>query len=180
MESEKDFVSLEVAKLLSEVGFDEWCNLYWSTGSYISDETIEKYGELSDDGFYELTKEGGGELDWDEVYSNEWHLEKWNNKNSIFKEDKENGYSAPLLYYALKYIRNKFKYDIEVMFESNVLKYYMLITNISNGETIHFDHDTPEDCIVKKYYDNREELIDRGLFLILKYIKKNHVTKNRK
>ena len=67
MESEKDFVSLEVAKLLSEVGFDEWGNLYWSNGSYISDETIEKYGELSDDGFYELTKEGGGELDWDNI-----------------------------------------------------------------------------------------------------------------
>ena len=39
---------------------------------------IEKYGELTDDGYYELTKDGGGELDFDEVYGWEWVLEENN------------------------------------------------------------------------------------------------------
>lgn len=36
---------------------------------------VEQYGELSDDGYYELTKNCGGELDFDEVYGYEWVLE---------------------------------------------------------------------------------------------------------
>lgn len=31
-------------------------------------EIIEKYGHLTDDGFHELTKDWGGELEFDEVY----------------------------------------------------------------------------------------------------------------
>lgn len=34
----------------------------------IRQEIIDKYGELSDDGYYELTKDCGGKLDFDEVY----------------------------------------------------------------------------------------------------------------
>jgi hypothetical protein len=36
---------------------------------------VEKYGELTDDGYYELTKDCGGELDFDDVYGYEWVLE---------------------------------------------------------------------------------------------------------
>lgn len=37
----------------------------------IRKEIIEKYGHLSDDGFYELTEDGGGTLKFDEVYVDE-------------------------------------------------------------------------------------------------------------
>lgn len=36
----------------------------------IRKDIIEKYGELTDDGYYELTKDCGGKLDFDEVYEN--------------------------------------------------------------------------------------------------------------
>lgn len=36
---------------------------------------VEQYGELTDDGYYELTKDCGGELDFDDVYGYEWVLE---------------------------------------------------------------------------------------------------------
>lgn len=36
---------------------------------------VEQYGELTDDGYYELTKTGGGELDFCDVYGYEWVLE---------------------------------------------------------------------------------------------------------
>jgi hypothetical protein len=41
----------------------------------ICPEIVEKYGELTDDGYFELTKRGGGELRFDQVYGYEWVIE---------------------------------------------------------------------------------------------------------
>ena len=75
-------IDLETALLLDKTSFncndmEDWNHHIFTKNSYISDEAIEKYGNLTDDGFYELTVEGGGDLPWNEIYSNDWHIDTY-------------------------------------------------------------------------------------------------------
>lgn len=63
-------VNYYLAKLLKEKGFSRPCpctNVYHLT-EMVKPEILEKYKYLSDEGIYELTKDGGGELEWSDVY----------------------------------------------------------------------------------------------------------------
>lgn len=55
--------------------FEVQSDYHYFLNQIIRPEIIEKYGELSDDGYFELTKRGGGKLKFDEVYGYEWALE---------------------------------------------------------------------------------------------------------
>ena len=58
------YVPFDLCKLLyGRRSFYAWVN-----HQRISSEVVERYGELTDDGYYELTEEGGGSLKWSEVY----------------------------------------------------------------------------------------------------------------
>lgn len=70
----EDFVTIEIAKKLEEKGFDYKCLYVYNNEQIINPEIVKAFGELSDDGYYELTKEGGGKLDWSFVYINEYQL----------------------------------------------------------------------------------------------------------
>ena len=66
-------VGIEDAKKLHQIGFnktdmEEWYRHAFVRAWKVSDEAVEKYGELSDDGFYELTEEGGGECKWSQLH----------------------------------------------------------------------------------------------------------------
>lgn len=52
---------------------DSYCHYF--KHQIIYSAIVEQYGELTDDGYYELTKNCGGELDFDDVYGYEWVLE---------------------------------------------------------------------------------------------------------
>lgn len=55
--------------------FEVQSDYHYFLNQIIRPEIIEKYGELTDDGYYELTKDCGGKLKFDEVYGYEWVLE---------------------------------------------------------------------------------------------------------
>ena len=65
--------------------FIERCNFHTPSDFHyfrhqiILPEIVEKYGDLTDDGYFELTKRGGGKLRFDQVYGYEWVIES-NNK----------------------------------------------------------------------------------------------------
>lgn len=56
--------------------FEVQSDYHYFRNQIIRPEIVEKYGELSDDGYYELTKNCGGKLRFDEVYGWEWVLEE--------------------------------------------------------------------------------------------------------
>ena len=73
----KNRVKIEIALLLAKTNFskddmEDWYEHNYVKHTTVREEIYDKFGELSDDGFYELTKEGGGELDWNEVYDYDW------------------------------------------------------------------------------------------------------------
>lgn len=62
------FIPYEIEKKLQDKGFNHNSPFAYNDEQIINPEVVEKYGELSDDGYYELTKDCGGTLDFDYVY----------------------------------------------------------------------------------------------------------------
>lgn len=64
----KDLLPYELSLLLLKKGFDNETNFMWVRSYRIKDEIIEKYPGLSDDGYYDLLKSNGGELEEEDVF----------------------------------------------------------------------------------------------------------------
>lgn len=71
----KNILPIEFHKFITRRNFDALSDFHYFKHQIILPEIIEKYGELSDDGYFELTKRGGGKLRFDEVYGYEWVIE---------------------------------------------------------------------------------------------------------
>lgn len=105
----EDFVPYELAVKLRDKGFNCNCLFAFNDEQIINPNVVEKYGALSDDGYYELTKNGGGELDWDYVYIYETKLML--KRNIILKR---NFIDAPTISQVLKWLREEKKIFIRV------------------------------------------------------------------
>lgn len=128
---------------------------------------LHKYGELSDDGFYELTKDGGGDLEWEDVYSNEPHLEFNNNCNKYNDIYGRTCVSAPLLQIAQKYIREKYNLEIEIFVDSPK-KYCYNVCNLNDGTSW-----MPNGKgVIQGGLTSYEECINTAITLILNELKK--------
>ncbi len=103
----EDIVSHNIAVKLSEKGFDYKTTYSYNEEQIINPLVIEQYGGLSDDGYYELTKDGGGDLEWDFVYIYSNELVKTNriyvNRNTV---------PAPTIYQVAKWLRTEHNIDI--------------------------------------------------------------------
>ena len=110
----EDFVSLELGKKLKEKGFDYDTLFAYNDEQIINPKVVEKYGELSDDGYYELTKQGGGELDWDYVYIYQQLLMP---QRTIFV--KRNYLLAPTISQVLKWLREEKNIYISVFIDDD-------------------------------------------------------------
>lgn len=112
----QDFIPYKLALKLREKGFNYDCLFAYNDEQIINPEVVEKYGELSDDGYYELTKDGGGELDWDYVYIYETQLIP---KNYIIL--KRNFVEAPTIALVLKWLRKEKNIDVDVQAAAGML-----------------------------------------------------------
>ncbi len=65
----------EFHDFIQKRNFEALSDFHYFRHQIIRPEIVEKYGERTDDGYYELTKDCGGELDFNEVYGYEWVLE---------------------------------------------------------------------------------------------------------
>lgn len=70
-----NILPIEFHNFIKEHNFKVFSDFHYFKDQIIRPEIVEKYGELTDDGYYELTKDCGGELNFDEVYGYEWVLE---------------------------------------------------------------------------------------------------------
>lgn len=107
----EDFVPYDLAVKLRDKGFNCNCLFAFNDEQIINPNVVEKYGALSDDGYYELTKNGGGELDWDYVYIYETKLML--KRNIILKR---NFIDAPTISQVLKWLREEKKIYIMINF----------------------------------------------------------------
>lgn len=110
-------IDVEDAKKLHQIGFtkadmEEWHRHAFTRGWRVSDEAVEKYGELSDDGFYELTKEGGGKCKWNEIYTNEWAI------SDFYPMDGQEFYLSPTLDEIKTFLRKTYRKHITIYSKS--------------------------------------------------------------
>lgn len=104
MTMKEDFVGYDLAVKLKEKGFNEKCLFAYNDEQVINPKVVEEYGNLSDDGYYELTEDGGGKLKWDNVYIYEQQI--------IFRDKiiiKRNFVDAPTISQVLKLLREEKK-----------------------------------------------------------------------
>lgn len=96
------FIPYEIEKKLQDKGFNCASPFAYNDEQIINPEVVEKYGELSDDGYYELTKDGGGTLDFNYVYIYKRTIMP---KRNVFIE--RNFLLAHLPSQALEWLRNE-------------------------------------------------------------------------
>lgn len=75
----KNILPKEFHDFIVKRNFEVESDFHYFKHQIILPEIMEKYGDLTDDGYFELTKRGGGKLRFNEVYGYEWVIES-NNK----------------------------------------------------------------------------------------------------
>lgn len=112
---------IDLAKKIKEKGFKEKTLFSYNEEQIINPVIVEKYGCLTDDGYYELTKDGGGNLNFEDVYVYTTQL--------ILTNDiivSRNTISAPLIDNVLSWLRDVHHLNIEII--SSVYGYNIMIT----------------------------------------------------
>ena len=104
------FIPYEIEKKLQDKGFNYDSYFAYNDEQIINPEVVEKYGELSDDGYYELTKDYGGTLDFDYVYIYKQIITP---KKNIFVE--RNFLLAHTPSQALEWLRNEKQILVTIM-----------------------------------------------------------------
>ena len=113
MEQNKNRITIELAKLLPSIGFsindmEEWHKHTFTQGWRVRNDIEELYGSLTDDGYYELTIEGGGSLKWEDVYTNEWNI------SPFYPMDDQEFYLQPTIYEVQTFLRKKHHKQITI------------------------------------------------------------------
>ena len=121
-------VSLETAVKLELLGFkpddmEDWRHHFYLRCWRLRDDVYERFGSLTDDGYYELTKEGGGKLQYTDVYEYTWKIEEdttYLMNQTIFL--------CPTIYEVETWIRKKHKLLITVYSQSQESWMYRITT----------------------------------------------------
>ena len=79
-----DFLPIELCKKIQEKTNFKKSLFVYNKEQIINPEIIEKHGDLTDDGYYELTKDCGGPYEFNEVYI---YVYKLKIKIGVFDED---------------------------------------------------------------------------------------------
>lgn len=116
----EDFVTFEMAKTLKEKGFKEKCLFAYNDEQVINPKIVEEYGNLTDDGYYELTEDCGGKLKFDNVYIYEQQIIL---RDKIIIE--RNFIDAPTISQVMKWLREK-EISIEPCATPYSYWYYMI------------------------------------------------------
>lgn len=150
-----EFVTFELAKKLKEKGFSYGCLFVYNKEQVINPEIIKEFGELSDDGYYELTKHGGGIFDWDFVYIYETQLIQYRDviiEGEIVK--------APTISQVLKWLREQKNINVEIFLFNGTYSYYVKsVTQICEDLT----HQCLNDDTTEEEYNSYEEAAIAGI-----------------
>jgi hypothetical protein len=154
-------VDIDIAGRIKDLGFDIPYSYVYASVQDINDEVREKHGELSDCGFYELTKEGGGDYDWNYVYVNKIKLvhvfDRYHHNELV---------AAPFVEDVLKYFRDEKDIVVNVIYNvsepDSSERYQATIIDFSdkNYPKVH----RPVECAGISSYETAE---DRAIEYIL-------------
>lgn len=151
-----EIVTYNIAKGLQDKNINIPCFCAYNKQQIINPDIIEKHGELSDDGYYELTKECGGDYEFDEVYIYKMQL--------VRKQDiiiRKNYTPAPMISQVLRHFRDDFDIHISIDIENG---WFFTVKNISNEKYL-------------KYYNKEEKYssYEDCAMSAIEYVLDNHI-----
>lgn len=127
MKMNKDlYVDYEIALAMQELGYipeRRYSGMCYSKRTNVREDAEERFGSLTDDGYYELTIEGGGDLPMEEVYDTSIKLtEPYALDDEIY---------AATIYEADRWLRDVRKIFIDIRFvRKNTWEYnYVTMTD---------------------------------------------------
>lgn len=128
-----DFLPLDICKKLQEKTNLKSLFVY-NKEQIINPKIIEKHGDLTDDGYYELTKDCGGPYKFNEVYIYDYKLmlkrDVWVEKEMVY---------AYTIEQALKWIREEKKIYVGILYMPKIDKkndfYFLSIHKIGDLES---------------------------------------------
>lgn len=114
-------IPLDLAKEFAEMfpdftrdDMEDWIHHFYVKRTVVSDFAIEKYGGLTDDGYYELTDVCGGPHPYDEIYVQKWVI---CGSNSFLFDDDEY-YLCPTIHEIQAFLRDRHHIQITVYSKS--------------------------------------------------------------
>lgn len=159
-----DYVDIDDAMMLEHFGFKpDGKHMVYRWETVINPEIEKLYPNETDDGYYELTKEGGGEYDWDYVYQ----------KDFVFDEIRyyEDEIPAPTYFEAARFLRENYKYLIVVkLFEGdfdNPMYDYEIYKD--NDYSTHYRH--------MNLYKEYDDALKSGVKRVLKVLRELEIMK---
>ena len=179
MKNNKKYVSLELALLLKEKGFDLPCEYIYANHCRVKDEILEKYPGLSDSGYKELTIECGGVLKEEEVYATYIEPIREYAQNSWVDLLGNKVCTMPTLDDARTWLRDKHNFHIVVTPEPYCFKAILMLP--SNFGVVGGVHGATAQIYNPKYrpaheksttFENYEEALEVALFEAMKYVDK--------
>lgn len=161
--NEKNFVNLSMAIMLNHWGYKNgrYNEMVYREQTVINPDVMEKYfpdEDCTDSDIYELTVEGGGDLQWNEVYVLDWVFDK---KRYFGKE-----IDAPTLWEANSFVRNKFNIFAEAIpskYVDGVQYYEIKVHDIHHQEVV----------ISGTEFDNYDDAFKTAVYKTIKYIRNN-------
>ena len=162
---DKIYVDYDTALAMQKLGFkpkSRWDGLCYAVRTTVREDIVEKYGGLSDDGFYDLTVRGGGDLQWEEVYDTSMKLDR---PYGIGEE-----VYAPTVWEAFKYLIDEHKVFVRVDFlgDKKWEWYYITMSDGLKHRTALY-YETYDDCVLDgvqtliKSIEHQEEEINNGI-----------------
>lgn len=135
-----EFVPKDLIIKLQEKGLNKKTYFVYNDEQVINPDVVEKYGELSDDGYYELTKQGGGKLKWNYVYI--YQTEIMPKRYVIVERNCVNAYTIEEV---LDWVRDEKK--IHVMFDLCPSGYNpIFLTEIYKDDDGYFNNNFIDNC----------------------------------
>lgn len=118
----EEIVKYEVAYAMYRLGYkpiNKFEGLCYAKRTQLREDVYQRFGELTDDGYYDLTVDGGGELPWEEVYEYSIGLDRYYG----FGEE----IPAPTMYEAAQWLRDVMNIFIDVRYvKYNTWEYNMI------------------------------------------------------
>lgn len=146
-------ISYDLAEQIYEKGLILECDYAYYKIIDVRPNILMTYGDLSDDGYYELTKDGGGNLDWDDVYFYKNVLKKYEGNIENIQ------FFAPQLDSIIQWLKDEIDTAIEVKYDKDTLK-YNVVCYINDGDYI-------VQCPSKKDYEDAIECAISYLITIM-------------
>ena len=162
---ENNIASLELSKMLKEIGFNETCSFAYVQEYGVKESIMALYPGLSDCGYQDLTKEYGGEYEENEVYEHRVVLVHERHCDNVLLEGFNQIAAAPHIFDVKKWVENEYNVIIQTDYRYSTNDYACSIFESEMDEIRHLREWINNDSMER--YSNEKDAIEATIINFL-------------